>query len=194
MPKKIDEKKRGKFTGRRHTSPFLSLPHHVIDSPQFAALGGSAVKLLIDLARQFNGANNGNLDTTQLRMDWTAHDSPARPLRDISGMRPKKYPGARWNSEATLRSALNELIEGGWVVITKHGGMNMGCHLFAVTWLPVDECPGKGLELKAEKLASHAWAKKLPLRNPVLSAPESGAAKHATAPKSGAAKRLLKAA
>lgn len=48
-------------TGRRRTPPFVMFDHRVIDSLAWIALGGTATKLLLYLARLYNGSNNGEL-------------------------------------------------------------------------------------------------------------------------------------
>ena len=40
---------------------FLSLPHDVMDHHDFLSLTSRACKLLLDLGRQYNGFNNGDL-------------------------------------------------------------------------------------------------------------------------------------
>ncbi len=40
---------------------FLGLPHSVLDSSDFGQLSGNAVKVLLSIARQYNGHNNGDL-------------------------------------------------------------------------------------------------------------------------------------
>lgn len=47
--------------GRRRTQPFVMLDHRLIDSPAWMNLGGTAAKLLLILARLYNGSNNGDL-------------------------------------------------------------------------------------------------------------------------------------
>jgi hypothetical protein len=41
--------------------PFVRLPHAIIDSPEFVALNPIDVVVLVQLARKFNGHNNGDL-------------------------------------------------------------------------------------------------------------------------------------
>ena len=48
-------------TGRRRTPPFVMLDHRILDSPAWCSLGGSAVKLLMLMARRYNGSNNGQM-------------------------------------------------------------------------------------------------------------------------------------
>lgn len=133
--KQIPERKRWKHTGRGREHSFLRLPHFLLKSDEFAELSGNAIKLLLDLAMLYKGANNGDLE-----MAW-------------SGL---KVRG--WRSQSTIHKAKDELLATGWLVCTRHGGKNR-CSLYAITWEPIDECPGKSLEWPAEKVASHLWKK-----------------------------------
>lgn len=126
--------RRRRLTGRS-TATFVGIPHYVFNSPEFGDLDGWSLKLLIELAGKYNGNNNGNLSCA-----WS--DLKARG----------------WRSTGTLWKALRRLRNGGWAVTTRHGSRNR-CALYAVTWWPIDECPGKGLEVKATKTASNTWQK-----------------------------------
>ena len=52
---------RRRVKGRQTTSPFLRLPHHVLDHAVFKTLSTRATKLVMDLAAQYRGSNNGDL-------------------------------------------------------------------------------------------------------------------------------------
>ena len=64
----------------------------------------------------------------------------------------------RFNEER--RKAIGEevarLLAAGFIRITRHGHKRR-CFLFAVTWLPVDDCDGKGLEVASERVACDWW-------------------------------------
>jgi hypothetical protein len=131
--KRIPEHKRSKYTGRGKDHSFLQLRHDLIRSPQFSALSGNAVKVLLFLAAQFNGRNNGDLSATE-----------------------SMVLAAGLCSGTTAAKAIKELLAAGFIVVTRHGDRRR-CHLFAVTWLPIDECVGKGLEMRSERVASQIW-------------------------------------
>lgn len=131
--KRIPEWKRPKHTGRGAGHSFLQLRHDLLKSREFNALSGSAIKALLFLAAQYNGRNNGDL-------------SAAKSMLLAAG----------WRSGATGRRAINELLDAEFAVVTRHGDRRR-CTLYAVTWLPIDECPGKGLERPSERVASDAW-------------------------------------
>lgn len=153
----------------------MKLPHHIVNTPQFASLKGSPLKLLIDLGCQYNGRNNGDLAPSLLR------------------------ESGRWKSESTMTYAIDKLAEDGWVLKTKQGGMGIGPDLYAITWWPIDAC--KTHDMPAESVPSNLWAKKSPHRNPVLVTPESGASRPENqpeigrlTPESGAVEAVFKAA
>lgn len=129
------ERKRAKFKGRKTEYSWLALPHYMIESPEFSALPVSAAKLLVQVAADYRGENNGNLEIV-----WT------------------KYAGRGWNSETTLTRAREELINEGWLVCTRHP-YKRRCALYAITWQPIDECEGKNLEIAPQRVASNAWRK-----------------------------------
>ena len=125
-------KKRAKLTGKGKNHTFLALPHFMMASPEWARLSGSALKLLIEIARQFSGYNNGDLSIP------------------LSSMKKRGF-----NSASKLDRCKKELIASRFILLTRQGGLNQ-CSHFAVSWLPIDECKGK-LEIAAERNASHAW-------------------------------------
>jgi hypothetical protein len=128
-----EQKRRQRQKGRRSEHTYLGIPHYIIRSPEFGRLSAWGMKLLIELAGNHNGKNNGDLSAA------------FSVLKDRG-----------WNSSGTLQAALGELLRAGWIVRTRHGGRNR-CALYAVTWWPVDECAGKWLEIRPETAASHKW-------------------------------------
>ena len=110
------------------TQSFAGIPRKVIRHLDYPKLSGNAVKLLVDLAFQYRGKNNGDLTT-------------AFSVLSKRG----------WNSRQTIDRAKRQLVENELIVETRPGGfLNPGgrCALYALTWLSVDECPGKNLEVK----------------------------------------------
>jgi hypothetical protein len=132
---KVRRKRRGNNSKGRSDlgPPFVQLWKWIIKTDEFAELTGSELKLLIDIASQFNGRNNGNLTLHAVR--------------------------SRWKSRSTTQSAKDGLLRKKWIVCTKHGGYQRGPDLFAVTWWPIDECDGKH-ECEVERSASNAWQRK----------------------------------
>ncbi len=105
---------------RRIKGGFLMIPHEVLRSPAYRSLSPSAVKLLVDIAGQYNGKNNGDLTAC------------------MALMKPRG-----WRSTSTLNRAKRELLSGGLIEQTRQGGMNLGPNLYAITWKPIDECTDK---------------------------------------------------
>lgn len=84
---------------------------------------------------QYNGNNNGDLVAT----------------RTIA---------KRWGigSPSTLQKALRELIDGKWIVMSRVSHFSKTgsrCSLYALSWLPIDECIGKDLEIYPRSAPLH---------------------------------------
>jgi hypothetical protein len=113
---------------------FLGIPLNVLESEAYRSLRASSVKMLVDLAKQYNGYNNG---------DFTAAYSVLRRHG--------------WNSKGTIQSALKELMDKGFIVRTRDARFqnpNATCALYGVTWRAIDECKDK-LDIKPTKTPSN---------------------------------------
>jgi hypothetical protein len=88
--------------------------------------------MLCDLARQFNGRNNGDLCAAMTTL---------RPYG--------------WTRSGTVLLALAELRHYGFLLLTRQGGLHQ-CSLFALSWNPIDDCGGK-LECASTATASGDW-------------------------------------
>lgn len=130
---------REKAKGRKTSGSFLSLPHKLIESNEFNNLKPSTIKLIINLAAQFRGKNNGDLTTA-----WAVME---------------KYG---WRSKDTLYRAIREAEGTGFILRTRQGGLNK-CNLFAITWQSIDECGGK-LDVNSTRVASNAWKLNSPVQ------------------------------
>ena len=108
---------RNRHKGNRIGEGFVALPYSVVNSPLFLALSPHAVKLLIDVAAQYRGDNNGDLSIA-----WKL-------------MRPRG-----WRSEATLHKVKRELLDAGFLYETRKGQRPNLCSLFALTWPLLDDC------------------------------------------------------
>lgn len=106
---------RNKFKGSKYTEPFVGIVRSVFDSPAFTALSPFACKLLLELAGQYRGDNNGNLTVA-----WSIVHKRG------------------WRSKTTLWRVKKELIEAGFVYVTRKGHMPSTCELLALTWFPLD--------------------------------------------------------
>jgi len=121
------------INGRKETGSFLGIPKQVLESKSYLALSPHAIKLLIDIAMQFRGSNNGDLQAA------------------FSLMRQRG-----WKSTSTLYKALSELEHFGFIEKSRQGGRNR-CNLFAITWRPIDDCPRAQLDVGATNVASNLW-------------------------------------
>lgn len=124
MARKNNHGKKKSFTGQ-----YMQLPYAVLDSINYRKLPPSAKQLLIDIFRQHNGRNNGDLSASFKIMQKRG-----------------------WKSKSTLSRALDALLESNLIVKTREGWFqgehSSRCALYAVTWLGIDECAGKDLDLK----------------------------------------------
>ena len=119
--------RKGKGNTKTKAPPFVMLQKAMIQSAGYRSLSFVARGVLVELLAQYNGENNGDLSAT-------------RPMARDWGI----------GSAHTLQKALADLEEGGWIIQTRSSLFNRHgarCALYAVTWLPIDECPGKDLEV-----------------------------------------------
>jgi hypothetical protein len=102
--------------GRKKTASFVALPKHLINSPKFRGLHGSSIKLLTQIAEQYNGSNNGDLQAAF-----------------------SIFKDRGWRSSGTLDRALKELLTIGLIVKTRQGYFPNTCSLFGLTWHLIDK-------------------------------------------------------
>ena len=119
---------RKKAKGRQPSGSFYWIPRKVHRSADFRNLNPHALKLLVSLAFQFNGNNNGDLTAA-----WTV-------MSEQHGFR----------SRDTLNMARKELLASNLIYLTRQGGKGR-CSLYALTWIPIDDC-GSKLDCKPTKL------------------------------------------
>lgn len=134
----MSAKKRIREKGRRTEGGFASLPHAVTGSKNWQNASGNAIKLVIELFRQFNGRNNGDLCGSYSVL---------------------KKRG--WRSADTVNNAIKEAMHYGLIVKTRQGGLNKA-NLFAVTWNAIDDCKGK-LDLMPTSVPSRSWQEERPI-------------------------------
>ena len=113
--------------------PYAALEHRALDSPAFADLKPSAVLLLVLLARQDNGRNNGHLQATYA---WC-----------------RRYG---IGSEHTLRDAIADLIAHGFIYRTRSHGANKVWATYALTDRPIPDKTGLHLD-GWQQLAWRDW-------------------------------------
>lgn len=144
MARKNNHGKKNSFSGR-----YMQLPYAVLDSINYRKLPPSAKQLLIDIFRQHNGHNNGDLSASFKIMHKRG-----------------------WKSKSTLSRALEALLKSDLIIKTREGWFqgehSSRCALYAVTWLGIAECPGKDLDVKANPRPSFAFS----IENKKSSCPE----------------------
>lgn len=154
--------RRRKQKGRKSRGSFLAMPHEILNDDNFTSLSPRAVKLLIDVASQYRGDNNGDLCCA-----WSVMSKRG------------------WTSNDQLYKARDELLSRGWIVITRQGQRPRLASLYALTWLPIDECNGK-LDCAPTKQALGYWklgsnpehvTKKCDLRHTDYIGPQGGSMK-----------------
>lgn len=112
--------KTSRYSGKsRESGTFVALPHAVIDSQAFRDLSAHARAFLIDVARQFNGFNNGSLLCSR------AHMAPLG-----------------WKSNDMLTKCTKELLEAKLLHMTVMGRRPNKAAWFAVTWQKLDKLDG----------------------------------------------------
>ena len=114
--------------GGKSNGSFAGIPRHVMRHRDYVSLSSSAIRLLLEFSFQYRGSNNGDL---------------------VAAWHVLRHRG--FNSKATIAKALDELLRARMIERTREGRfMNPGgvCALYALTWQPIDDCPGKQLDKK----------------------------------------------
>jgi len=125
--------RRQKLKIRKPSAAFVSMEKRWIKNENWASLSPKAVKMFFDLYVEYNSSNNG---------DFCA---------SLSVMRKKG-----WNSNSQIRKAIQELMDKGWIVLSRQGAFRDCCNLYAVTIWPIDECGGK-LDISPTHTAPNYW-------------------------------------
>ena len=116
-----------KNNGSYQRNSFAGIPRIVMDHPDYIGLSFSAKAALQELARQYRGQNNGDLT-----LAWSV-------------LKPRGF-----GSKGTVTKLTEELLAANLIVRTRVGVFrNPGakCALYALSWIPINECPGKQLEV-----------------------------------------------
>lgn len=113
---------------RRDAGRFIMLPVPVMESEPYKALGSSARALLLDIASQYCGDNNG-----RLLAGW-------KFMSEERG----------WRSNNTLLDAKRELLASESLVVeTRMGKFPNTSAWFACTWWPLDWCTDMEMPVNA---------------------------------------------
>lgn len=108
-----------KFSGGRIEGAFLALPWSVLDSPAWYDLSHVARSLLIDMARQYRGTNNGQLLLSRAHLSKRG-----------------------WNSADTITRGKRELLAAGFIFETVKGHNPNKASWYAIVWRDLDRHPG----------------------------------------------------
>jgi hypothetical protein len=112
----------------------LLVPHVVLNSAAYMTLSGQAIKLLYDVAMQYNTYNNG-----ALLASW-------RHMSERRG----------WTSADALNKAKAELIEHQLLEQTVQGHLPNKASWYGLTWYALDDI--KGLDISAQSWPRGAYA------------------------------------
>jgi hypothetical protein len=134
-------------TRHKQKASYAGILRVVMECPDYIGLSGNAIRLLNEMAYQFKGYNNGDL-------------CPAWTLMKERG----------FCSKATLARAIQELVAAEMITLTRQGHfIRNKASLYALTWLKIDECGGKYLDVPPTKTPSRnfpierqqGWPRKL---------------------------------
>lgn len=120
--------------GRSKKSYYITIPNQCLASENFTSLSTKACKLFLDMAAQCKGYNNGDLCMT-----WSI----------------MKKRG--WKSQDTLARAKKELLDKGWLILTRQGGRNR-CSLFAFSFIKIGDF-GSKLDIEPTSIPPNDWQK-----------------------------------
>lgn len=134
-----EAKRRAHLKSRREPGRFAGIPTKVMESENWRRLSGSAVKMALEFAYQFSGANNGDL---------TAAFSIL-----------KKHG---WKSQNTINMAIKELIHYNIIIKTRQGDLMKRPNLYALTWYAIDHNKGKMDLCSYTTTAPGTWKNSVP--------------------------------
>lgn len=154
-----------KFKGngdKRDGKTFVLLPYVVLESSGYRLASHPARALLIDIAMQYTGNNNGKLTACA------------------------KYLNAKgWRSNDTIVRARRELLDCGLLIETRKGGFPNTSAWFALSWLDLDQGQGLDIDPKLYRRGEYLRPGKLAASGASL-VPSGGATKGRIAPAGGA--------
>ena len=118
-----------KSIAKKSIGRFIAIPFVVLKSEDYRNLKPYAAKLLTLMLMQYNGNNNGDMSAA-----WSTMSEYG------------------FKSKGTLNRSINALLDANLITRTRDSYFqhpNNQCALYAVTWKPIDECPGKRLNSKS---------------------------------------------
>lgn len=127
---------------KRDKGPVLLIPHCVLNSEAYKTLSSNAIRLLIDIAQQYNRWNNGCLLAS------------FRYMSEERG----------WKSADMLSKAKAELLERDLIIQTVQGQRPNKASWYAMGWWDLDKI--NGLEISEKNFPRSAYRNWIPV-NPV---------------------------
>ncbi|PQV52925.1 hypothetical protein [Paraburkholderia sp. BL21I4N1] len=103
----------------RDAGGFVPIPWMVLDSAAYLQLSHPAKSLLLEIARQFHGDDNGRMILT------------------LAHLKPRG-----WTSYDTIQRAKQELLDAGLIFETVKGHRPHKASWYALTWLSLDKLDG----------------------------------------------------
>jgi len=111
------------------------VPHYVLNSAAYKTLSGNGVRLMFDIAMQYNGTtNNGSL-----LCSW-------RHMSKIRG----------WTSAGSLKNARDELLERKLIFMTVQGHRPNKASWYGICWCALQVT--KGIDVKVQDFPRGAYA------------------------------------
>lgn len=149
---------------KRDGRQFVAMPMVVLESPGYRAASHTARSLLLDIAMQYTGSNNGRLTASA-----------------------KYLQGKGWTSNDTIVRARRELLECGLLIETRKGARPNKAAWYALTWHDLDQTSGLDLDPKQYRRGDY-MRPETPQRDTKNAglAPSDGAERRPIAPSHGA--------
>jgi hypothetical protein len=129
---------------------FVALPHVVLESSAYRSLDFAARALLVDIAKQHKGRNNGSL---------VACSKYLAPMG--------------WSSKQTVQRSIKALVAVKLLHLTRQGGIN-SASWYAVTWHDLDVLSGQDESAKSFQRSAFDDRISRPLITGLRIAQESG--------------------
>ena len=146
---------------KRDGGQFIALPLVVLDSPGYRLASYPARAMLVDIAMQYSGGNNGKLTAC------------------AKYLHPKG-----WNSNATIHRAVRDLIDCRLLIETRKGARPNKAAWFALSWLALDQTSGIEIDPTLYRTGGYMRPDKLDA-NGAVHAPPSGVGVGSIAPPRG---------
>lgn len=139
---------------------FFRLPWVVIDSPGWRQAGHVARSLLVDVARQYNGNNNGRLTATSAYLATLG-----------------------WRSADVIVRARRELLDCGLLIETRKGKRPNVSAWYALTWQRLDQVVG--VEIDPKRFSRGEYMRPQAAKKTALPVPPDGIEETSIVPPDG---------